>query len=60
MTAAIGIEQGHLKPGDQIALLGIGSGINVLMMAVDWQQSPTPRRRQPGSRSARGAANTLS
>lgn len=40
ITAAIGIERGHLKAGDQVALLGIGSGINVLMLAVDWQRAP--------------------
>jgi 3-oxoacyl-[acyl-carrier-protein] synthase-3 len=34
----LGIEQGHLKPGDRVALLGIGSGINVLMLAVHWQR----------------------
>jgi 3-oxoacyl-[acyl-carrier-protein] synthase-3 len=37
MTAAIGIERGHLKPGDHLALLGIGSGINVLMLGIEWQ-----------------------
>lgn len=40
ITAAIGIERGHLKAGDQVALLGIGSGINVLMLAVHWQRAP--------------------
>jgi 3-oxoacyl-[acyl-carrier-protein] synthase-3 len=60
MTAAIGIERGHLKPGDQLALLGIGSGINVLMMAVEWQQSPTPRRNRPAERLKAGAANARS
>ena len=40
ITAAIGAERGHLQAGDQVALLGIGSGINVLMLAVDWQRSP--------------------
>ena len=39
VTAAIGIERGHLKPGDRTALLGIGSGINVVMLAVDWRTS---------------------
>jgi acyl-CoA:acyl-CoA alkyltransferase len=43
LTAAIGIEQGHLKRGDQVALLGIGSGINVVMLGVDWQRSQVPR-----------------
>ncbi|GAB6167130.1 3-oxoacyl-ACP synthase III [Thermostilla marina] len=39
-TAAIGIEQGHLQRGDKTALLGIGSGINVVMLGVQWQRSP--------------------
>ena len=42
-AAAIGIEQGHLRPNDHVALLGIGSGINVLMLGVDWQTSPVDR-----------------
>ncbi|HEX4147330.1 MAG TPA: 3-oxoacyl-[acyl-carrier-protein] synthase III C-terminal domain-containing protein, partial [Pirellulales bacterium] len=58
MTAAIGIEQGHLEPGDRLALLGIGSGINVLLLAVEWHSARTPRRRRPGTRAAIGAANT--
>jgi 3-oxoacyl-[acyl-carrier-protein] synthase III len=40
VTAAIGVENGRLEKGDRVALLGIGSGINVLMLGVDWQQSP--------------------
>jgi len=39
MTAALGIEQGHLCPNDRVALMGIGSGINVLILALDWQRS---------------------
>ncbi len=31
VTLAIGIEQGHYQRGDRVAMLGIGSGINVLM-----------------------------
>lgn len=42
ITAAIGIEQGHLQPGDHVALLGIGSGINTLMLGVEWQRSLAP------------------
>ena len=49
MTAAIGIENGHLAKDDHLALLGIGSGINVLMLGVDWQQSPVD---QPPAASA--------
>ena len=38
-TAALGIENGLVKKDDQVALLGIGSGINVVMLGVDWQRS---------------------
>ena len=38
-AAALGISAGHLKKDDRLALLGIGSGINVLMLGVDWQES---------------------
>ena len=40
ISMAIGIEQGHLQRDDRVALLGIGSGINCLMLGVDWQTSP--------------------
>jgi 3-oxoacyl-[acyl-carrier-protein] synthase III len=36
VTMAIGIERGLIKSGDKIAMLGIGSGINCLMLAVEW------------------------
>ena len=39
MTAALGVENGHLQQNDHVALLGIGSGINVVMLGVDWQRS---------------------
>lgn len=35
-TMAIGIEQGLVKKGDRVAMLGIGSGINCTMLAVEW------------------------
>jgi len=49
ISAAIGIEAGHLDRDDHLALLGIGSGINVLMLAVDWQTSlvDRPVRKRP-------------
>jgi 3-oxoacyl-[acyl-carrier-protein] synthase-3 len=47
VTMAIGIEQGHLRPRDHAALLGIGSGINTLMLAVDWQRSLAPAAKDP-------------
>lgn len=37
ITAALGIEHGHVRQGDHVALMGIGSGINVLMLGVEWQ-----------------------
>ena len=36
ITMALGIEQGALVPGQRAALLGIGSGINSLMLGIDW------------------------
>jgi 3-oxoacyl-[acyl-carrier-protein] synthase-3 len=39
VTMALGIEQGQLQAGDHVAMLGIGSGINCQMLAVEWQKS---------------------
>lgn len=36
LTAAIGIERGHVRAGDNVALLGIGSGLNALMLGMQW------------------------
>jgi acyl-CoA:acyl-CoA alkyltransferase len=41
VTMAIGIEQGRLRAGDRVAMLGIGSGINCLMLGAEWQRSAT-------------------
>ena len=35
-TAAIGIERGHLKRGENVALLGIGSGLSSIMLGIEW------------------------
>ena len=40
LTAAIGIERGHLRAGDKVALLGIGSGLNALMLGLQWGGGP--------------------
>jgi 3-oxoacyl-[acyl-carrier-protein] synthase-3 len=40
ITTAIAAEQGHFKANDKVGLLGIGSGINCLMLAIDWQHVP--------------------
>lgn len=36
---ALGIEAGFVNAGDRIALLGIGSGLNSMMLGVEWNQS---------------------
>jgi len=36
VTMAMGIEQGRFSKGQRAALLGIGSGINCLMLGVEW------------------------
>jgi len=36
ITLAMGMEQGAFQPGQKGALLGIGSGINCLMLGVEW------------------------
>lgn len=36
ITAARAAEEGGLKPGERVALLGIGSGINCVMLACEW------------------------
>jgi len=33
---SIAVEQNRLQPGDHVALLGIGSGLNALMLGVEW------------------------
>ncbi len=36
VTAAIADERGFLVPGDTVGFLGIGSGLNCLMLGVEW------------------------
>jgi 3-oxoacyl-[acyl-carrier-protein] synthase III len=36
-TMAIGLERGFVQRGQRIGMLGIGSGINSVMIGVDWQ-----------------------
>jgi len=36
ITMAVGIDQGHLNPGDKVAMLGIGSGLVCLMLGLEW------------------------
>ncbi|MEC9091316.1 MAG: 3-oxoacyl-ACP synthase III [Planctomycetota bacterium] len=39
-TLAIGLENGFVTAKDHVALLGIGSGINCLMMGIDFETVP--------------------
>jgi 3-oxoacyl-[acyl-carrier-protein] synthase-3 len=39
ITMALGLEQGGVNRGERIAMLGIGSGINCLMLAAEWQRT---------------------
>ena len=36
LTAALAEEREFLCPGDRVGLLGIGSGLNCLMLGVEW------------------------
>ncbi|MFH1723894.1 MAG: 3-oxoacyl-ACP synthase III [Elusimicrobiota bacterium] len=36
LTAALAEERGFLRPGDRVAFLGIGSGLNCLMLGWEW------------------------
>jgi len=40
LTLAIGAQRGLLAAGNTVALLGIGSGINCIMLGLDWQKCP--------------------
>jgi acyl-CoA:acyl-CoA alkyltransferase len=37
LSLALGAEQGHVPAGAPVALLGIGSGLNSLMLGLEWQ-----------------------
>lgn len=39
ITMAIALEQDFIQPGHNLGLLGIGSGINCLMLGANWQKS---------------------
>ena len=40
LTVASAAAQGELSPGDRVAMLGIGSGINSVMLTARWGQTP--------------------
>lgn len=39
LTMALALENQHIQANDNIAMMGIGSGINCLMLGVHWQES---------------------
>ncbi len=36
ITLALAVEQGAIKKGDKVAMLGIGSGLNCMMLGAEW------------------------
>lgn len=40
-AAAMGTERGFVRSGDRVALLGIGSGLNSVMLGIEWNTSPS-------------------
>jgi len=36
-AASLAIEAGHVRPGDDVALLGIGSGLSSVMLGLGWR-----------------------
>lgn len=39
ISAALAAERGFLQSGDQVGFLGIGSGLNCLMLGLEWEPS---------------------
>ncbi len=49
ITMALGVEQGFVGKGDQIGMLGIGSGLNSIMLAAEWNQARVSNAPECGS-----------
>ena len=43
VTLALAVENRFIGSGERVALLGIGSGINCVMLGLEWRQSTTPQ-----------------
>jgi 3-oxoacyl-[acyl-carrier-protein] synthase-3 len=52
ITMAVACEQKFIQPNENVAMLGIGSGINCLMLAVNWQKSLVASTTFPGTRAS--------
>ena len=48
VTLADAATRGVLQPGDRLGLLGIGSGINCIMLGVEWRRSLVRGELWPG------------
>lgn len=59
ITLALGLERGLVRPGDRVGLLGIGSGINCLMLAVHWQRVLVRSQLEPAMPHAAGTLLTV-
>ncbi len=57
ITLALALDEGRLAAGDRVAMLGIGSGINSLMIGVDWQAVPKSVVPSPKSRAGNFASS---
>jgi len=58
ITMAIGLENGHVQDGENVGMLGIGSGINCLMIGVKWQKTLAPFGDAGGNQTDRDAKRT--
>lgn len=47
-TLAVGLEQKFVQPDQRVALLGIGSGINCVMLDVQWQKTQVIGKTEQG------------
>ncbi|MCF0235105.1 MAG: hypothetical protein HUK22_09060, partial [Thermoguttaceae bacterium] len=52
-AAALGIESGFARPGETLGLFGIGSGINVILAAIEWNATLPSANPTPASTLAR-------
>ncbi len=49
VTMAIGLQEGVVEKGSNVAMLGIGSGINSLMIGVNWQETLVAGNYEPSA-----------
>ncbi len=58
-TMAVALEQGLVQPDQRLGMLGIGSGINCLMLGAVWQHSLVCSRLDQASTQPRGVQRPL-